>query len=55
MNLYLDQELYDYMIRGAYTISHYQSREANYGTEIWKKNAEFIKNVKRDLQKMFLF
>lgn len=50
-----DKELYEYIIDGPYLIQHYFLKEKNYGTSVWDKNAEFIKNFNRDLKSSRIF
>ena len=45
-----DKELFDYVMNGPYLIQHFSLQQENYGTKIWERNANFIKNFNRDLR-----
>ena len=45
-----DKELFDYVMNGPYLIQHFSLQEKYYGTKIWERNANFIKNFNRDLR-----
>lgn len=45
-----DKELFDYVMNGPYLIQHFSLQEKYYGTQIWERNANFIKHFNRDLR-----
>ena len=50
-----DEELYEYIRKGPFLVNHFQLNKENYGTEIWRKNVEFIKKFNRDLKRGYKF
>ena len=45
----VDEELFNYVWNGPYLTEHLALKEKKYGSNIWKYNEEFVKNLNREL------